>query len=44
MGMEMHFCAKKINNISVDESTFDVPKNMKLVTATEMRKFFDNLQ
>ncbi len=44
MGLEMHFCAKKINNIAIDESTFEVPKNMKIVSATEMRKFFDNLQ
>lgn len=44
MGLEMHFCAKKINNVAVDESTFEVPKNMKLVSGAEMRKFFDNLQ
>lgn len=44
MGLEMHFSAKKINNVEIDDSAFEIPNNMKIVSGSDMKKFFDNLQ
>jgi hypothetical protein len=44
MGLEMHFSAKKINNIEIDDNVFEIPDKMKIVSGADMKKFFDNLQ
>ncbi len=44
MGLEMHFSAKKVNNIEIDDSAFEIPDKMKIVSGADMKKFFDNLQ
>lgn len=44
MGMEMRFLAKSVSNIEVPDNAFDIPANMKQVSKTEMKKFFDDLQ
>lgn len=44
MGLEMHFSAKKINNIEIDDSVFEIPDKMKIVSGAEMKKFFDSFQ
>lgn len=44
MGLEMHFSAKKINNIEIDDNVFEIPDKMKIVSGADMKRFFDNLQ
>ena len=44
MGLEMHFSAKKINNIEIDDNVFEIPDKMKIVSGADMTRFFDNLQ
>ena len=44
MGLEMHFVAKKYNNVEVPDNTFEVPASMKIVSKEEMAEWFANLQ
>ena len=42
MGLEMHFLAKRYENVSIPDNTFEIPASMKIITQEEMAKFFAN--
>lgn len=44
MGMELHFTAKKLDKVQVNDNAFEIPASMKIVSKEEMEKFFKNLQ
>lgn len=44
MGMEMQFTAKSVKKADIADNTFEIPAYFKIVSRTEMQKFFDGLQ
>lgn len=42
MGLEMHFLAKKYENVPISDNTFEIPASMKIISQEEMAKFFAN--
>jgi hypothetical protein len=43
-GLEMKFTAKTIKNEDIDDSTFELPSDYKLVSSDEMNTLFESLQ
>lgn len=43
-GMEMRFTASKVSKAEVANSTFDLPKDYKLISGSEMSEIFKSLQ
>ena len=44
MGMEMQFTAKSVKKAEIADNTFEIPAYFKIVSRSEMQKFFDGLQ
>lgn len=44
MGMELHFLAKKYEQIEIPDKSFEIPASMKIVSRPEMEQFIEGLQ
>lgn len=44
MGTEMHFVAKSINHIKVDDADFEISPDIKIISKNEMKSFFKDLE